>query len=88
MFHYKLRTLLILLAVGPIVLSGLLCAYMAPSLSDGPYFGPPPPAIRPGLNVPGLIITALLPLIVLGVKRFIFPNIRRNTFDPGQHPNG
>jgi hypothetical protein len=72
MLRYRLRTLLILLALGPVVLAGIWCAYTTPPLWDGPYFGPPPPALRPGLNVSGLVLAASLPVIVLAARRLIF----------------
>jgi hypothetical protein len=68
--RFRLRTLLILLVVGPVVLAGLWCAYITPSLPDRGIL-PPQPVVRPGLNVAGLVIFVALPLIVLAARRFL-----------------
>jgi hypothetical protein len=70
--RYRLRTLLIAITLGPIVVAGIWCAAITPPLYNAPYFGPPPPAIRPGLNVAGLLILISLPIIVLGARWIVF----------------
>src|SRR5262245_57791407 len=72
LMRFRLRTLLILLAVGPVILTGLWCAYLTPPLDRSPYFGPLPSAIRPGLNIVGLVILASLPLVVVAARRLIY----------------
>jgi hypothetical protein len=74
--RYKLRTLLILLAVVPIVLAGLWVAYVTPL---PPYRGPQigsPPLIRPAINFAGIAVCALLVPAVLTARRFLRPQVR------------
>ena len=76
MFRYKLRTLLILMAVAPVVLAGLWVAYVTPS---PPYRGlhvGPPPLIRPAINFGGIAVLVLLVLAVLAARRFLRPHVR------------
>ena len=69
--RYRLRTLMIVLALGPMVLVGIWTAYKTRPLPEL-YIGPLPPAVRPGLNIAGLVIMLLLPLIVVGARRIIY----------------
>jgi hypothetical protein len=73
--RFRLRTLLILLVIAPVVLAGLWVAYVTPSLNSAPYIGPLPPPIRPGINFVGIAVVSLLMPAVLAARRLLKPRI-------------
>jgi len=77
--QFRLRTLLVALILGPVLLAGIWHPYTTAPLGQLHYLGPRPPAIRPGLNVPALIIAACLPLAVLAARRLIFGKLQKTS---------
>ena len=72
-FRYKLRTLLILLAVGPVVLAGLWVAFVTPSPQTRGFHTGLQPLIRPAINFAGLSVLGLMVPAVLLARRLLRP---------------